>query len=157
MANKTPAVPEPDAAPVRVLSAGQLAVQQDVFARIDELDAWADTSGLMLQILNAPTVDAARKVFETHDIKPWLNRPVEVQQVTFERSSDQYAGTLGVFALIKLVDKSTGEVHVCTCGAESVVAWLVRFGNEVLPCELVFTATTTTGGYTAYNVDLANF
>lgn len=142
----------------RPLNAAQLELQRNVLERVDQMGAWSDTSGLLEQILNAPNLDVARKVFETHDVKLYLGKRVTVVDVSFAQSAEQYAGSLGVFALIKLVDENTGEASTVTCGAESVVAWLLRARElDTFPAVVVFSPVQTAGGFTAYNVDLADF
>ena len=149
----SPKVPK-DATPV--VSPRMLATREYVNATVTTAGLWADTSGLIDDILNAASLEKALKVFDSTPAEKVLDKPLTVEAVSFLPSQFDDDGTgVGVFALIRAIDRETGEVLTVSCGAASIVATLLKAQvEEWLPADLKITqGSKTANGFYPLNLE----
>ena len=82
------------------------------------------TEDILRQVLQAKTWDQLDDPWQTAEIKDVLNKPMRL--VAVKKLPSRYAGGLGIFLVLTLVDPKTGEKKVKSTGSLAVVAQVVR-------------------------------
>lgn len=82
------------------------------------------TEDILKQILTAETWDDLDAPWEVSAIDDVINKPMRITSA--KRLPSTFAGGLGVFLVIALVDIKTGETYIKTTGSVSVVAQVAR-------------------------------
>lgn len=139
-----------------VVSPRMLATREYVNTTVTTAGLWADTSGLIDDILNAASLEKALKVFDSTPAEEVLDVPLTIENVTFLPSQfDDNMTGVGVFALIRAMDRNTGEMLTISCGAASVAATLLKAQVEGwLPADLKITqGSKTANGFYPLNLE----
>lgn len=124
--NPTPPLDESEQASTEVALINDAALLEH-FAEMAVMIPSEDGSGtenILRKILSAKTWDELDEPWETSDIDDILGKDLSVTKVTRRPSS--YAGGLGVFLVVHLMDQKTGQEYVKTTGSVSVVAQFAR-------------------------------
>lgn len=79
---------------------------------------------IVMQILNAESIDAVLDMAGTTPCEEILDRPIEIRAARAMRSAFEQGATM--YLLLDVVDLDTSEALKVTCGARNVMAQLYR-------------------------------
>lgn len=108
---------------------------------------------IVLSILAAPDVESVFATFEAEGVKEYLDRPLEIRSVKWNRSSFEEGPP--VFAVLDTVVLDSGEAKTLTCGGRSIMAALFAFGKMgayPIAMKIIESPNPTPEGYRPYRI-----
>lgn len=112
-------------------------------------DAEAAQADIIAQVMSAASVDEVLADVAAAGLSDWLDKPIRIIEGKFNQS--EFEAGLPWYAVLDIEDLTTGKRHVCTTGAQTILAQLIRtaqLGGFPLTCMPVYaTKKPTARGY----------
>lgn len=87
-------------------------------------DAEAAQADIIAQVMSAESVDEVLADVTAASLSDWLDKPIKIWEGKFNRS--EFEAGLPWYAVLDIEDLTTGKRHVCTTGAQTILAQLIR-------------------------------
>lgn len=112
-------------------------------------NAEAAQADIIAQVMSAESVDEVLADVQAAGLSDWLDKPIRIIEGKFNQS--EFEAGLPWYAVLDIEDLSTGKRHICTTGAQTILAQLIRtaqLDGFPLSCVPVYaTSKPTARGY----------